>query len=216
MYNYWTHRSNVVLGNVNMNEILKDRISNESSSWVVPSGLGQCDVAAGRLQHGAPLIWFQAEIQSACRYLLWPWPPVGPKQSIIQPLCCDTQKQMNIGGPCQQKSLCERISLVFGLRVALYSMSSSRDTSPCRSDRWMHLFMIQSWATQPKILLVFQFRHTSRPATIVRSIHKIEFATKSVHYSRNSPGRGNFPVTNLHFVKSFHLLISTLWNLSIY
>jgi hypothetical protein len=83
---------------------LKIRISNEGSSWPVTSGLGQCDAAAGRRQHGAPPIWFQAEIQSACRYLLWPWPPVGPKQSIIQPLCCDTQKQMNIGGTCQQKS----------------------------------------------------------------------------------------------------------------
>ena len=102
---------------------LKTRISNEGSSWVVPSGLGQCDVAAGRRQHGAPLIWFQAEIQSACRYLLWPWPPVGPKQSIIQPLCCDTQKQMNIGGPCQQKSLCENFALFRLESCSLFQVS---------------------------------------------------------------------------------------------
>ena len=49
-------------------------IGNKDVSLVTKSGPGGVIVNGGSRQHGEPRVWFQAEIQTACRYLLPPWP----------------------------------------------------------------------------------------------------------------------------------------------
>ena len=80
-------------------------------------------------------------------------------------LCAVILRNRWTSGAHVNKSLIVRILPVFALRVALYSKPSSRDISPWRSDRWTFSFMTPSCATQPKILLGFQFRPTSRPSS---------------------------------------------------
>jgi len=58
MYNYWANPSNAVLRNVNMNEIVKDRISNEGSSYgrIIRTGAVWCCRRASSARGSTDLI----------------------------------------------------------------------------------------------------------------------------------------------------------------